>query len=81
MKKYQKPCIAVERFSLTQHIASCGGVKIGFYDSNCVLTDPDAPTEMRDLAGIGYFMGGHCEQAGSEGAICVNTSTNMAFTS
>ena len=82
MKKYSKPCLVVERFELTQHLASCGSLKINQWDITCVLSAPDAPSEMRDLAMIGYFMAqGGCPKLATDGALCVNASTNMAFTS
>lgn len=81
MKQYTKPMIAVERFALTQQIASCGAMKINSMDMNCVLSAADAPSEMKDLALVGFFMEGACPRTATDGAICFNTSTNMAFTS
>lgn len=82
MRAYTKPEIMVERFCLSQAITSCGGIKIGFMDTNCVLADDDAPAEMKDLAGVGFFLSeGGCYDHANDGAICYNTSANMAFTS
>lgn len=83
-KQYEKPMIAVEYYQLTQSIASCS-TKIGFLDSECVLKDPDAVPQMKDLAGIGFFVDGHCDifPEGTDGAdgICYHTSANAAFNS
>jgi len=83
-KTYTKPLLAVEHYELTQTIASCA-TKIGFLDSECVLKDPDATPQMKDLASIGWFTGGKCADAaeGMDGAdgICYHTNINAAFNS
>ncbi len=82
MKKYTKPMLAVERFELTQHIASCGSIKINSLGIDCILSASDAPSELKDLALVGFFMrDGGCPRQATDGAICINTSANMAFTS
>ena len=87
MKKYEKPAVLVERFSLSESLANCGAYRVNFLDSNCVLGRQDSlPPEMVYLAQSGYFMSGNgCDkdlrQQATEGAVCYFTSTNMAFTS
>lgn len=80
---YEKPMMAIERYELTQTIASCA-TKIGFLNSACVLKDPDAPPEMKDLADIGFFNDG-CDMMpeGMDGqdGLCYHTSANTAFNS
>lgn len=83
-KKYVTPMIAVEHYELTQAIASCA-TKIGFLDSACVLKDPDATWELKDLAGVGFFNAGKCEiypegMDEADGA-CYHTNANAAFNS
>lgn len=82
--KYEKPLIAVEKYALTQTIASCS-TKIGFEDSGCVLNDPDAPDGFRNLAGIGYFVDEVCSFVPNikdeRDNICYHTSANAMFTS
>lgn len=87
MKKiYTTPMIAIERYELTQSIATCI-TKIGFISSECVQKDPDAPDEMKDYAWDGYFVDTTvCDNFISEdmdGAdtICYHTSANAAFNS
>ena len=81
-KKYVTPMIAVEHYELTQSIANCA-IKIGHYDSQCVLKDRDASWEMKDFAEMGWFSAGQCVEAadGMEGTdgICYHTSANIAF--
>lgn len=82
MKKYTKPMLMVERFQLSQALASCSALKINSMDINCVLTDSSVPDEMKNLALVGFFMQeGGCPRQATDGAICYLTSTNMAFTS
>lgn len=93
-KKYQKPAFMVEYYTLTQSIASCGGIKIGFADSACVENDPDSTHEMKDWAGVGGFIKSSVSDKGScsmdlsgyvEGSMddlmCYFTSINAAFIS
>ena len=53
-KAYRSPQILVERFELTQHLASCA-ISINAQDIGCVLGSSDATAEMKDLAIQGYF--------------------------
>lgn len=83
-KQYEKPMLAVEYYMLSQSIAACA-TKIGFLDSACVKNDPDATSQMRDLAWSGYFVQGSCEEY-PEGmdnydSICYHTNANAAFNS
>lgn len=85
-KKYESPRVAVERFTLTQHLASCSGIRINSTGIECVLRDSDATPGMTDLAYRGYFMDTTgCEErpVGMDNydGVCYNTSSNMAFTS
>ncbi len=59
MKKYTKPYLLVESFQLDTAIASCtsdGGMALGKYLSNCVLTEGE-------FAGLNIFAEG-CEKEG-----------------
>ena len=93
-KKYQKPLFAVEYYTLTQSVAVCGGIKIGFADSICVEKDPDATDKMKDWAAVGGFITSTVSGTRScgmdlsgfvEGSlddlICYFTSINAAFIS
>ena len=79
---YEKPMMAIERYELTQSIATCS-LKIGFLNTECVINDPDAPLSMIDLAYSGYFIQ-DCENVapdtGNDG-LCYHTSVTMAFNS
>ena len=79
-----KPLVAVERYELTQAIASCA-IKIGFLNSDCVKKDPDATDQMRDLAYQGWFSSGECDLAGNgmsqNDGVCYHTNINAAFNS
>ena len=84
-RRYITPRIAVERYELTQTIADCS-VKIGAQGStDCVITDGDAPDQMKDLAyEFGSFIStGPCEDVakGDEYAdgICYHTNTVLTF--
>lgn len=89
-KTYTKPLLAVEHYELTQTIASCA-TKIGFLNSECVMKDPDAPDQMKDLANVGFFMqstasskpGCSTYGTGMDGydGVCYHTSANTAFNS
>lgn len=82
---YEKPMMAVERYELTQSIASCVR-KIGFLDSACVIADSDSTDEMISLAEErNYFISG-CARVPSEGettkdGVCYHTNANAAFNS
>lgn len=86
-KKYEKPAILVERFELTQHLASCSGIKINSLDYNCVQRDSDSwNTPLFDLALSHTFMPNTiCEQPpidnDNDDGLCFFTSVSMAFTS
>ncbi len=83
-KPYGSPKIAIERFVLTQHLASCSGIKISLLDMDCVSKDPDAPPFMKDMAEFGVFMDGCAAPPtglDQEDGICYNTSVIMAFSS
>lgn len=81
-----KPLVAVERYELTQAIASCA-TKIGFLDSDCVKKDPDATPQMKDLAWTGWFHDGGCASdkvaTGTDpyDGMCYHTNANAAFNS
>lgn len=82
---YEKPMMAVERYELTQSIATCV-TKIGLLNSECVIKDPDAPGPMKDYAEYyGYFISGACdlsgEALGEYNGICYHTTANAAFSS
>lgn len=81
---YEKPMMAVERYVLTQSIATCV-TKIGFLDTACVLKDDDSTNEMINLADQkSYFISG-CQKTPSENegsnGICYHTNANAAFNS
>ena len=87
-KQYNKPTLSVERYALTQSLASCNGIKItNFPNKNAaqdVLADGDAPSIMKSLARRGNFIAGTdgCAIAldGKEiDGICFHTSVNAAF--
>lgn len=92
-KTYTKPQFMVEQFALTQQIASCAYLKIGFGDSACVLNNPDASDALvpgyyesvYSLALANYFADGYCakvpEFSKDNDLLCYHTMTNMAFTS
>lgn len=86
MKKiYTKPMLAVERYELTQTVATCNTYKIGLNSNTCVLNDPDSPDPMKNLAYIGFFLEGHCDifskNMSENDGICYHTSVNAAFNS
>lgn len=80
--------ISIEYFELTQSIATCQR-KIGFINETCVLKDIDSTNQMRDLAGIGFFMDGtgtgkqgcgmFAEGMEEEDGNCYHTNMNVAF--
>lgn len=81
---YEKPMMAIERYELTQTIASCA-TKIGFLDSDCVKNDPDATNQMKDLAWSGFFTDGNCDAFAQDmdgfDSICYHTNASAAFSS
>lgn len=83
--KYEKPMVAVERYELSQAIASCI-IKIGPNGTNsCIKTDPDTPEEMRSWAYNFYFSDATCSFPVSTGqtfdGVCYHTQANAAFVS
>ena len=84
-KQYVKPMLVAEHFTLTQSIASCA-TKIGLSGSQCVINDPDATNQMKDLAYSGFFTGANvCDIYGVNmdgyDSICYHTNINATFTS
>ena len=83
-KQYEKPMLAVEYYQLSQSIAACV-TKIGFLNSECVINDPDATAQMKNLADTGYFAERHCDtpphNMDDYDSICYHTNTNAAFNS
>lgn len=82
--KYEKPCVCVEHYVLSQSIAACS-LKIGLMNSACVYNDADAPADMKALAVNGWFTAGNCATTASGGqsadGTCFHTSSNAAFKS
>lgn len=80
-KMYRKPQLLVERFELTQHLASCA-ISINAVDIGCVLNSQQATFEMKDLAIQGYFAAG-CPRQPVAGApyitFCYLTADGLAF--
>lgn len=83
-KQYEKPMLAVEYYQLSQSIATCE-TKINLNTSDCVIKDPDATKQMKDLAYSDYFVEGVCVDypIGMDGndSICYHTNASAAFTS
>ena len=75
--------VAVERYDLSQTITACI-TKIGLLDSACVLSDIDAPREMKSLA-VGKWFTSSCDNVmrggQSSDGICYHTNANSAFNS
>lgn len=81
MKTYTKPAVLVERFSLSETLASCNTYRVNYKSDDCILRS-NCPDEWKVLAMNGYFMDGYCKGGQpDEGAVCYITSANMAFTS
>lgn len=82
--KYEKPLIAVERYALSQAIASCP-TKVGYNDNICMAKDEDVPELMRELAATGMFGEGRCVEPpydmDFEDNVCYHTSANPLFCS
>ena len=82
--KYEKPMVAVERYELSQAIASCV-IKIGPAGTQyCVQTDLLTPEKMRDMANNGYFAS-DCPTKASPGqtfdGVCYHTQASATFIS
>lgn len=86
---YEKPLVAVERYELSQAIASCI-TKIGFTNSTCVIDDRDAPFKMKQYAELFGMFSTDCTveitttsfaEGVSEDGICYHSTINSAFTS
>lgn len=89
-KRYEKPMLAVEHFSLTQAIAGCVLKIKGTGSSRDVLADPDATNQMKSLASAGGFISaGGClrpldgyTETGKDGdMICYHGPISAAFPS
>ncbi len=91
-KPYVSPVIEVERFVLTQAIASCHkSMIISSHDGACI-EDSNLPYHWKDIAASGYFWTDCGEMLtveaedmyqdlyGDDG-VCYHTNANMAFTS
>lgn len=92
-KRYEKPFLAIEYYSLTQSIAACAGIKIaasvpGAMPTQAdILNDPDVTNAMRNAIRLGGFLGvdlgcrvtmlGHTDSDG----VCYHTNINAAFNS
>lgn len=92
-RRYQKPMMAIERYALTQTIASCSGIKIAsstpgqMPTQQDILNDPDVTNAMRNWIRRGGFLGVDlgCRvsvigQTDSDG-VCYHTNINAAFNS
>lgn len=83
-KIYEEPMIVVEQYALTQNVAACE-TKVGFNDNECVLKDPQATDQMKDLANAGFFNNGDCKlsASGMDGfdALCYHTNAGATFNS
>ncbi len=91
-KRYEKPMVAVECFSLTQAVAACSGIRIkGVGSRQDVLDDPDSTDQMKSFANAFGFlssggclrvMDGYAETGGSDGnTICYHGPVVSAFLS
>lgn len=85
--KYEKPLIAVEKYALSQAIASCP-TQVGYNNHECIAADEDVPPAMRDFASMGVFGEGRCipgmEAFGGDDiydGVCYHTNTNALFNS
>lgn len=83
--KYEKPLIAVERYALSQAIASCP-TQVGFGDNVCIAKDDDVPPLMQEMASVGLFGQGRCEveATGIEDdydGVCYHTNVGLLFCS
>ena len=90
-KSYEKPMLCVERYSLSQSIVACSGIKIysssGTPGKSDVLKDPDSTYYMIDWANKGGFLAdgagcaiklnGYTDRDG----VCYHTNANAAFNS
>lgn len=83
--KYEKPMVAVERYELSQSIASCA-IKMAVGGTQyCLLFEDPVPKPIRDAAGLGYFADSDCDIQPNKGdtfdGICYHTSAGGAFIS
>lgn len=82
--KYEKPMAAVEFYSLSQSIAACT-IRISYVDTDCVVRDPDTPTQTRSLAYIEKYFTDVCVKnalaMNGNDSICYHTQVNAMFTS
>lgn len=86
--KYEKPMVAVERYALSQSIASCA-VKVGINGSNqCIIDNGQSLGGMWSMAyAAGYFASvtGGCQNIANIGqdfgGVCYHTQANAAFVS
>lgn len=85
--KYEKPLVAVERYELSQSIASCA-IKVGPNGSNgCIKDNGQGLGGMWSMAYAGYFASvtGGCDWVASIGqdfsGVCYHTQANAAFVS
>ena len=83
---YEKPMMAIERYELTQSIATCE-TKIGFNSAACVKKDPDATPQMKDFAWSDGWFNSDCADGyvvtpgDGEDFLCYHTNANAAFSS
>ena len=82
---YEKPMMAIERYELTQSIASCD-LKIGYSDSQCVIKDAEATNGMKQLAYSDQWFSDGCTNQVTfdmvdENGTCYHTNANAAFLS
>lgn len=81
-KQYKSPELLVERFELTQHLASCG-ISLNAIEIACVLNSASATPEMKDLAIQGYFAEGCPRQPvigpDNYASFCYVTASGLTF--
>lgn len=90
-RQYSKPMFSVERYALTQTVASCSGIKIGIDPSKTIqqniLADPDATMSMKNWARIGGFINlSECRislayRTNTDDGTCYHTNNNGGFNS
>lgn len=82
-KPYEKPVLLIEKYALTQQIASCA-TNIGFGDAQCVIDDEDSTGQMKDFASWGTFTS-VCDIPATVGqefdGLCYHTNVKSAFNS
>ena len=87
-RQYSKPTLSVERYSLTQSVASCY-IKIFTDDSltqsKRAMMDPDSKIEMKNMARLGGFIDATCTLSlrfsETHDGTCYHTNVNGAFSS